>query len=67
MTGKFLRIKACFEGVQAKIDAAALRAGREPKSVQLIAVTKLMPLKVVQSAYAAGDEMFWGELSGTGR
>ena len=56
--GEVSKIKACFEGVQAKIDAAALRAGREPKSVQLIAVTKLMPLKVVQSAYAAGMRCF---------
>jgi hypothetical protein len=44
--------------VQARIQAAAGRAGREPGEVTLVAVTKTHPLEVVQSAYQAGVRHF---------
>lgn len=52
--GEVTGIRANLEMVQSKINAAAAKAGRDPSSIKLVAVTKLMPLEVVQSAYAAG-------------
>ncbi|MCB0833719.1 MAG: YggS family pyridoxal phosphate-dependent enzyme [Bacteroidetes bacterium] len=40
--------------IKARIEAAALRAGRNPSDVQLIAVTKTHPVEVVRAALAAG-------------
>ena len=56
--GEVTGIKANLEMVQSKINAAAAKVGRDPKSIKLVAVTKLMPLAVVQSAYAAGMHCF---------
>ena len=56
--GEVMGIKANLEMVQLKINAAATKAGRDPKSIKLVAVTKLMPLEVVQSAYDAGMHCF---------
>lgn len=44
--------------VRARIDAAAGRAGRDPSSVRLVAVSKTFPVNVVREAYAAGQRDF---------
>lgn len=56
--GEVIQIKRNFESVQKKINAAALRVGRDPNSIELVAVTKLMPLEVVRSAFSAGLRSF---------
>ena len=56
--GDVARIKENLEAVQLKINAAAIKAGRDPKSIKLVAVTKLLPLEVVRSAYSAGMHCF---------
>jgi hypothetical protein len=47
-------IAANLSQVQALIQAAARRAGREPGEVTLVAVTKTHPVELIQSAYQAG-------------
>jgi len=44
--------------VQARIEAACLRAGRDPESVQLLAVSKTQSTKSIMEAYEAGIRMF---------
>jgi pyridoxal phosphate enzyme (YggS family) len=44
--------------VRARIDAAARRAGRDPSSVRLVAVSKTFPIDAVREAYAAGHRDF---------
>jgi len=44
--------------VQARIEAAARRAGRAPDGIVLVAVTKTQPEAAVQSAYRAGVRHF---------
>jgi pyridoxal phosphate enzyme (YggS family) len=44
--------------VRAQIEAAEQRAGREPGSVQLLAVSKTKPAEAVEAAFAAGQRMF---------
>ncbi len=44
--------------VQERIDAACSRAGRNPVSVKLVAVSKGQPLEVVLLAFAAGQSVF---------
>ena len=44
--------------VRSRIAAAARSAGRDPSSVQLIAVSKTFPLDLVRAAYAAGQRNF---------
>jgi pyridoxal phosphate enzyme (YggS family) len=44
--------------VQARIAAAARRAGRDPAEVTLVAVTKTQPASVVIAAYRAGLRIF---------
>jgi PLP dependent protein len=44
--------------VRARIDAAARRAGRDPSSIRLVAVSKTFPVHVVRDAYAAGQRDF---------
>lgn len=41
-----------------RIAAAAVRAGRDPKSVQLLAVSKAQPLAAVETAWAHGQTDF---------
>ena len=41
-----------------RIAAAAVRAGRDPKSVQLLAVSKAQPLAAVETAWARGQTDF---------
>lgn len=47
-------IRARYQGVLAQIEAAAARAGRAPGAVQLVVVSKMQPVEVVQAALAAG-------------
>lgn len=49
---------ANLASVQARIRAAAGRAGRDPAGVALVAVTKTHPLEVMQAAYQAGLRHF---------
>ncbi|MBI2392877.1 MAG: YggS family pyridoxal phosphate-dependent enzyme [Deltaproteobacteria bacterium] len=44
--------------VRARIAAAAARAGRDPTSIQLLAVSKTKPAEAVAEAYAAGQRAF---------
>lgn len=48
------RIAENLAAVRARIDGACARAGREPSSVRLVAVTKTWPAEVVRAAYAVG-------------
>ena len=43
-----------LNGVKAKIDAACVRAGRDPSEVEIIAVTKTHEAEVVKEAWDAG-------------
>ncbi|MFN7989827.1 MAG: YggS family pyridoxal phosphate-dependent enzyme [Thermoanaerobaculia bacterium] len=51
-------IAANLAAIGARIDAAARRAGRDPASVTLVAVTKTKPLEDVLAAYEAGLRHF---------
>ncbi len=44
--------------VQARIHAAAARAGRDPAGITLIAVTKVFPAEVIREAYQHGLRHF---------
>lgn len=44
--------------VRERIAAACARAGRDPASVELIAVSKLHPAQAIQEAYEAGQRAF---------
>lgn len=44
--------------VRQRITTAAQSAGRDPASVQLVAVSKTFPIAAVQEAYAAGQRLF---------
>ncbi|MBM4379855.1 MAG: YggS family pyridoxal phosphate-dependent enzyme, partial [Deltaproteobacteria bacterium] len=44
--------------VQARVAAAAARAGRLPSDVTLLAVSKLQPPGLIREAYAAGHRAF---------
>jgi pyridoxal phosphate enzyme (YggS family) len=54
----FSAIPAQLEGVRARVADAALRSGRHPSSVRLIAVSKTFPIAAVRSAAAAGQVDF---------
>jgi pyridoxal phosphate enzyme (YggS family) len=51
-------IAANLAAVKARIAEAATRAGRDPASVQLVAVSKTNPAEAVQAALAAGQLLF---------
>jgi pyridoxal phosphate enzyme (YggS family) len=51
-------IAARLAEVHARIDSAARKAGREPRSVKLLAVSKTKPTKDIREAYAAGQRAF---------
>ena len=53
-----MMIKEQLEEVRERVNAACLRAGRDPKSVTLIAVSKTKPAQAVQEAYEAGARDF---------
>ena len=44
--------------VRERVISAAEKAGRDPESVKLIAVSKTFPAEAVQSAYDAGQRLF---------
>jgi pyridoxal phosphate enzyme (YggS family) len=45
-------------GVRARIAGAARRAGRDPTSIRLVAVSKTQPVDAVREAVAAGQTLF---------
>jgi pyridoxal phosphate enzyme (YggS family) len=47
-----------LEKIRARIDAAARRAGRDPSSVRLVAVSKTQPAAAVSEAARAGQRLF---------
>ena len=47
-----------LKGVRERIEAACRRAGRNPREVTLIAVSKTKPAQMVQEAYEAGARDF---------
>src|SRR5688500_15076789 len=51
-------LRAAHEAVLARIAAAAQRAGRDPATVTLVAVTKTVPVERIQRAAAAGIKIF---------
>ncbi len=51
-------LRANITRVQARIAAAAARAGRDPADVTLVAVSKTQPVEVILAAYAAGLRLF---------
>lgn len=51
-------IREQLENVQKKIEEACLRAGRDPKEVTLIAVSKTKPVPMLLEAYDAGARDF---------
>ena len=53
-----MSIAARLSDVRGRIDAAARRAGRDPASVRLVAVSKTFPIDAVREAYAAGQRDF---------
>ena len=52
------RLDQRLEDVQARIAAAAARAGRKADDITLLAVTKKFPAAVMREAYAAGIRQF---------
>lgn len=52
------RLEANLRSVQARIAAAAERAGRDPSEITLVAVTKMQPPAVIQAAYDLGLRHF---------
>ena len=51
-------IEANFAEIRARIESACKAAGRDPGSVQLIAVTKTFPIEAIQAAYDLGHRHF---------
>ena len=51
-------LEANLRAVQARIAAAAQRAGRDPASVTLVAVTKTQPVEAIRAAYDLGQRHF---------
>ena len=52
--GSVSTIRARYDQVREKIDAAARKAGRNPDSVRLVVVTKTHPVETVRAALEAG-------------
>ncbi len=51
-------LERSLRSVQERIAAAAVRAGREPEAVTLVAVSKTQPVEVIQAAYDLGLRHF---------
>src|ERR1051326_6397896 len=51
-------LSANFEAVRQRIAAACARAGRDPSTVTLLAVTKGQPVEVVRAAADLGQRVF---------
>lgn len=52
------RIQANLREIRRRIDAACVRARREPSSVTLVAVSKMHPSESIRAAYDAGQRDF---------
>jgi pyridoxal phosphate enzyme (YggS family) len=57
MSELVISIQEKYLSILDKIAAAAKRAGRDPRSVKLVVVTKSQPLEVVQAAIEAGAQI----------
>ena len=53
-----MSIAVNYSEVKARMEAACLRAGRDPKDVTLIAVSKTKPVSMLAEAYEAGARDF---------
>lgn len=53
-----MSIAANYAEVKQRMEAACVRAGRDPKEVTLIAVSKTKPVCMLQEAYEAGSRDF---------
>ncbi len=51
-------MRAAIERVEARIEAACQRSGRNRNTVKLVAVSKTFPVETVAKAYAAGLRIF---------
>jgi len=51
-------IQENLAGIRERIVSVAEKAGRDPRSVKLIAVSKTFPAEAVRSAYEAGQRLF---------
>jgi pyridoxal phosphate enzyme (YggS family) len=51
-------VAARLELIRARVNAAAVQAGRDPASVRLLAVSKGQPSELMREAYAAGQREF---------
>ncbi len=51
-------VASALAAVRSRIDEAARAAGRDPKTVKLVAVSKTKPADAVREAYAAGQRAF---------
>jgi pyridoxal phosphate enzyme (YggS family) len=47
-------LRGNLEQVRSRIAVAAMRAGRDPSAITLVAVTKVFPASAIQEAYALG-------------
>lgn len=47
-----------LEKIRARITTAARRAGRDPQSIRLVAVSKRKPLEMIREAFGAGQVLF---------
>lgn len=52
------RISQNLEAVRRRLTDAALRAGRDPAAVRLVAVSKTVPVEKLKEAVAAGQRLF---------
>lgn len=57
-SGQLARIDENLSEVRRRIAAAAIRSGRAPAAVTLVAVSKMLPFAAVEAAYAAGQRDF---------
>jgi pyridoxal phosphate enzyme (YggS family) len=51
-------VSANLAGIRTRLAAAARRAGRDPSSIRLVAVSKTHPLEAVRAAVRAGQTVF---------
>lgn len=58
MTASAEAVRSALDAVRARIDAAARRAGRDPATVALLAVSKTHGPEAVRAAYARGQRDF---------
>lgn len=56
--GKNMSITDNLSGIRSRIAQAALKAGREPDSVRLVAVSKTKPAAAIAEAFSCGQQIF---------